>query len=74
MVMAFFIIIIISQQNQDSKHRTYVYVLTVTETLEDWEDSVNIGRLRHNLKQKLYCILYAISAMIFFKLLYLSMC
>uniref|UniRef100_A0A8C2AKA6 diphosphoinositol-polyphosphate diphosphatase n=2 Tax=Cyprinus carpio TaxID=7962 RepID=A0A8C2AKA6_CYPCA len=33
-------------QNQDSKHRTYVYVLTVTETLEDWEDSVNIGRKR----------------------------
>ncbi|XP_026886564.1 nudix (nucleoside diphosphate linked moiety X)-type motif 4a isoform X1 [Electrophorus electricus] len=34
------------EQNQDSKHRTYVYVLTVTETLEDWEDSVNIGRKR----------------------------
>ena len=31
------------QQNQDRKHRTYVYVLTVTETLEAWEDSVNIG-------------------------------
>uniref|UniRef100_A0AAR2JLN2 diphosphoinositol-polyphosphate diphosphatase n=1 Tax=Pygocentrus nattereri TaxID=42514 RepID=A0AAR2JLN2_PYGNA len=28
------------------EHRTYVYVLTVTETLEDWEDSVNIGRKR----------------------------
>ncbi|KAG5273462.1 hypothetical protein AALO_G00151560 [Alosa alosa] len=34
------------EQNQDSKHRTYVYVLTVTEMLEDWEDSVNIGRKR----------------------------
>ncbi|XP_058243894.1 nudix (nucleoside diphosphate linked moiety X)-type motif 4a isoform X2 [Hemibagrus wyckioides] len=34
------------EENQDSKHRTYVYVLTVTETLEDWEDSVNIGRKR----------------------------
>ncbi|XP_035763638.1 diphosphoinositol polyphosphate phosphohydrolase NUDT4B [Neolamprologus brichardi] len=34
------------EQNQDRKHRTYVYVLTVTETLEDWEDSVNIGRKR----------------------------
>ncbi|XP_051513213.1 diphosphoinositol polyphosphate phosphohydrolase 3-beta-like isoform X1 [Myxocyprinus asiaticus] len=34
------------EQNQDSKHRTYVYVLTVTETLEDWEDSVSIGRKR----------------------------
>lgn len=33
------------QQNQDRKHRTYVYVLTVTETLEAWEDSVNIGRV-----------------------------
>lgn len=31
------------QQNQDRKHRTYVYVLTVTETLDAWEDSVNIG-------------------------------
>ncbi|KAM9502607.1 diphosphoinositol polyphosphate phosphohydrolase 3-beta-like isoform 1-T1 [Salvelinus alpinus] len=31
------------EHNQDRKHRTYVYVLTVTETLEDWEDSVNIG-------------------------------
>ncbi|KAJ8002954.1 hypothetical protein DPEC_G00164320 [Dallia pectoralis] len=34
------------EHNQDRKHRTYVYVLTVTETLEDWEDSVNIGRKR----------------------------
>lgn len=33
------------KQNQDRKHRTYVYVLTVTEILEDWEDSVNIGEL-----------------------------
>lgn len=33
------------QHNQDRKHRTYVYTLIVTETLEDWEDSVNIGRL-----------------------------
>lgn len=32
-------------ENQDRKHRTYVYVLTVTEILEDWEDSVNIGEL-----------------------------
>ncbi|KAL2102967.1 hypothetical protein ACEWY4_002135 [Coilia grayii] len=34
------------EQNQDRKNRTYVYVLTVTETLEAWEDSVNIGRKR----------------------------
>ncbi|XP_023664729.2 diphosphoinositol polyphosphate phosphohydrolase 2 isoform X2 [Paramormyrops kingsleyae] len=37
-------------ENQDRKHRTYVYVLTVTETLEDWEDSVNIGRRREWFK------------------------
>uniref|UniRef100_A0A8C7ZEI4 diphosphoinositol-polyphosphate diphosphatase n=1 Tax=Oryzias sinensis TaxID=183150 RepID=A0A8C7ZEI4_9TELE len=37
---------VFEEQNQDRKHRTYVYVLTVTETLEDWEDSVNIGRKR----------------------------
>lgn len=30
-------------ENRDRKHRTYVYVLTVTEVMEDWEDSVNIG-------------------------------
>uniref|UniRef100_A0A8D0H2E0 Uncharacterized protein n=1 Tax=Sphenodon punctatus TaxID=8508 RepID=A0A8D0H2E0_SPHPU len=40
----------IFQQNQDWKHRTYVYVLTLSETLEDWEDSVNIGRKREWLK------------------------
>ncbi|XP_018606824.1 diphosphoinositol polyphosphate phosphohydrolase NUDT4B isoform X1 [Scleropages formosus] len=38
------------EQNQDRKHRTYVYVLTVTETLEDWEDSINIGRKREWFK------------------------
>lgn len=37
-------------ENQDRKHRTYVYVLTVTEVLEDWEDSVNIGRKREWFK------------------------
>ncbi|XP_030587716.1 nudix (nucleoside diphosphate linked moiety X)-type motif 4a isoform X2 [Archocentrus centrarchus] len=36
----------IFEHNQDRKHRTYVYTLIVTETLEDWEDSVNIGRKR----------------------------
>ncbi|CAL8357026.1 unnamed protein product [Lota lota] len=34
------------EHNQDRKHRTYVYVLIVTETVEDWEDSVTIGRKR----------------------------
>lgn len=34
-------------QNQERKHRTYVYVLIVTELLEDWEDSVNIGKALH---------------------------
>lgn len=33
-------------ENRDRKHRTYVYVLIVTEVLDDWEDSVNIGRKR----------------------------
>ncbi len=36
-----------SLQNQERKHRTYVYVLIVTEVLEDWEDSVNIGKALH---------------------------
>ncbi|XP_061578113.1 nudix (nucleoside diphosphate linked moiety X)-type motif 4a [Cololabis saira] len=36
----------IFEHNQDRKHRTFVYTLIVTETLEDWEDSVNIGRKR----------------------------
>ncbi|XP_038320897.1 diphosphoinositol polyphosphate phosphohydrolase 3-beta isoform X2 [Canis lupus baileyi] len=40
----------IFEQNQDRKHRTYVYVLTVTEILEDWEDSVSIGRKREWFK------------------------
>uniref|UniRef100_A0A3Q2TGI7 diphosphoinositol-polyphosphate diphosphatase n=1 Tax=Fundulus heteroclitus TaxID=8078 RepID=A0A3Q2TGI7_FUNHE len=31
-------------ENKERKHRTYVYVLIVTEVLEDWEDSVNIGK------------------------------
>ncbi|XP_037243941.1 diphosphoinositol polyphosphate phosphohydrolase 2 isoform X3 [Falco biarmicus] len=39
----------IFEQNQDRKHRTYVYVLTVTEILEDWEDSVNIVSRNENL-------------------------
>ncbi|XP_025914221.1 diphosphoinositol polyphosphate phosphohydrolase 2 isoform X4 [Apteryx rowi] len=38
------------EENQDRKHRTYVYVLIVTEILEDWEDSVNIGRKREWFK------------------------
>ncbi|OBS80404.1 hypothetical protein A6R68_21394 [Neotoma lepida] len=40
----------IFEQNQDRKHRTYVFVLTVTELLEDWEDSVSIGRKREWFK------------------------
>ncbi|XP_006007473.1 nudix (nucleoside diphosphate linked moiety X)-type motif 4a isoform X4 [Latimeria chalumnae] len=38
------------EENQDRKHRTYVYILTVTEILEHWEDSVNIGRKREWFK------------------------
>ncbi|KAJ8794926.1 hypothetical protein J1605_018742 [Eschrichtius robustus] len=37
-------------ENQDRKHRTYAYALTVTEILEAWEDSVNIGRKREWFK------------------------
>ncbi|VTJ87672.1 Hypothetical predicted protein, partial [Marmota monax] len=33
-------------ENQDRKLRTCVYVLTVTEILDDWEDSVTTGRKR----------------------------
>ncbi|KAM4045216.1 diphosphoinositol polyphosphate phosphohydrolase 1 isoform 2-T2 [Anomaloglossus baeobatrachus] len=36
----------VCEENFERKHRTFVYVLTVTETLEDWEDSVSIGRKR----------------------------
>ncbi|KAK2113547.1 Nudix hydrolase 3 [Saguinus oedipus] len=36
-------------KNQERKHRTYVYVLIVTEVLEDWEDSVNIDSLTAEL-------------------------
>ncbi|XP_037110909.1 nudix (nucleoside diphosphate linked moiety X)-type motif 4a [Syngnathus acus] len=35
---------------EDRKHRTHVYILIVTEMLEDWEDSVNIGRKREWFK------------------------
>ncbi|KAL7407660.1 hypothetical protein ABVT39_011938 [Epinephelus coioides] len=40
----------VCEENQERKHRTYVYVLIVTELLEDWEDSVNIGRKREWFK------------------------
>lgn len=33
-------------QNREHKHRTEVYVMTVTEELEEWEDSRTIGRKR----------------------------
>ncbi|KAM9813246.1 diphosphoinositol polyphosphate phosphohydrolase 1 isoform 1-T1 [Neosynchiropus ocellatus] len=39
-----------SLQNQERKHRTYVYVLIVTEVLDDWEDLVSIGRKREWFK------------------------
>ncbi|KAK1906438.1 Diphosphoinositol polyphosphate phosphohydrolase NUDT4B [Dissostichus eleginoides] len=48
---------VFEEQNQDRKHRTYVYVLTVTETLEAWEDSVNIGTAAsHKCLQGLWCL------------------
>uniref|UniRef100_A0AAV2M773 diphosphoinositol-polyphosphate diphosphatase n=1 Tax=Knipowitschia caucasica TaxID=637954 RepID=A0AAV2M773_KNICA len=40
----------VCEENLERKHRTYVYVLIVTEVLEDWEDSVNIGRKREWFK------------------------
>uniref|UniRef100_A0A8C0GJY2 diphosphoinositol-polyphosphate diphosphatase n=1 Tax=Chelonoidis abingdonii TaxID=106734 RepID=A0A8C0GJY2_CHEAB len=40
----------VCEENRDRKHRTYVYVLIVTDVLEDWEDSVNIGRKREWFK------------------------
>ncbi|XP_077566356.1 nudix (nucleoside diphosphate linked moiety X)-type motif 4a [Stigmatopora nigra] len=40
----------IFEHNQDRKHRTYVYILIVTDILEDWEDSINIGRKRNWFK------------------------
>ncbi|XP_073431684.1 diphosphoinositol polyphosphate phosphohydrolase 1 isoform X2 [Dendrobates tinctorius] len=36
----------VCEENFERKHRTFVYVLTVTEILEDWDDSVSIGRKR----------------------------
>lgn len=33
-------------QNRDHKHRTEVFVMTVTEELHEWEDSRSIGRNR----------------------------
>lgn len=33
-------------QNREHKHRTEVYVMTVTEELDEWEDSRAIGRKR----------------------------
>lgn len=33
-------------QNRDHKHRTEVFVMTVTEELQEWEDSRSIGRNR----------------------------
>ncbi|XP_042195358.1 diphosphoinositol polyphosphate phosphohydrolase 1 isoform X1 [Callorhinchus milii] len=37
-------------ENHDKHHRTNVYTLTVTEVLEQWEDSENIGRKREWFK------------------------
>ncbi|XP_039731328.1 diphosphoinositol polyphosphate phosphohydrolase 3-beta isoform X2 [Pteropus medius] len=41
------------EQNQDRKHRTYVYVLTVTEVLEDWEDSMNSKDVQDCFERKI---------------------
>lgn len=33
-------------QSREHKHRTEVFVMNVTEELEEWEDSRTIGRVR----------------------------
>lgn len=33
-------------QNREHKHRTKVFVMTVTQELEDWDDRLQIGRKR----------------------------
>lgn len=33
-------------QNREHKHRTEVYVMMVTQELDDWEDSRQMGRKR----------------------------
>lgn len=37
------LILLICLQNPERKHRTSVFVLVVTEELDEWEDSKNIG-------------------------------
>lgn len=41
-----FVCISRTYQNRDHKHRTEVFVMTVTDELEEWEDSRSIGRNR----------------------------
>ena len=48
----------IFEQTQHWKHRTYVHVLTVTERLEGWEDSVTIGRKREWFKGDVIKVLH----------------
>ncbi|XP_028652836.1 diphosphoinositol polyphosphate phosphohydrolase 1 isoform X1 [Erpetoichthys calabaricus] len=57
-------------ENCDRKHRTYVYVLIVTEVLENWEDSVNIGKFSQKTqgrKREWFKIEDAIKALQFHK-------
>lgn len=41
--MVIFKMIFCFQQNSERKHRTAVFVLVVTEELDEWEDSKSIG-------------------------------
>ncbi|KAG2467818.1 NUDT3 phosphohydrolase, partial [Polypterus senegalus] len=57
-------------ENRDRKHRTYVYVLIVTEVLENWEDSVTIGKFSQKTqgrKREWFKIEDAIKALQFHK-------
>lgn len=44
MIIALFVTI--DFQNREHKHRTEVYVMTVTQELAEWEDSRQMGRKR----------------------------
>lgn len=46
LIFLFINTLIFSPKNREHNHRTEVYVMIVTEELEEWEDSRAIGRKR----------------------------
>ncbi|MEE6492976.1 hypothetical protein FKM82_016689 [Ascaphus truei] len=50
-------------ENSDRKHRTFVYVLIVTEVLEDWEDSLSIVPPLAGRKRRWFSIEDAVRAL-----------